>query len=240
MPTGSWSAARPAPSCSTGPTTARRRTPPDPVRPPGGRPRSRPTGRLHPTGRRPDDPGVPVPPTRITPAVVPIGSRPGAPPPVGPFPVGPCRVCGDAVPVAGVVCFCCRTVSAQLGLPLVRLVALCEYRVGDRTHRRLRAYKDAGSAEVRTASRRELAMGLARWERAGGPDALGSAPGRAVVDHRPVVAPPRAGPGGGPGRRGAGSGRPARPAPGPRRRTKYIDVLLESRTSAPIWVPRNF
>jgi hypothetical protein len=80
-----------------------------------------------------------------------------------------------------VVCFCCRTVSAQLGLPLVRLVALCEYRVGDRTHRRLRAYKDAASTEVRTASRRELAEGLARWERAGGPDALATAPGRAVV-----------------------------------------------------------
>ncbi|HEY4929250.1 MAG TPA: hypothetical protein VIH95_08855 [Acidimicrobiales bacterium] len=33
--------------------------------------------------------------------------------------------------------------ARQLGLPLVPLVALREYRIGDADHRRLRGYKDA-------------------------------------------------------------------------------------------------
>jgi len=52
-------------------------------------------------------------------------------------------------------------VAGQLRLPLVPLVALCEYRVGDGTHRRLRAYKDAAVAEVRDRSRVELVDQLA-------------------------------------------------------------------------------
>ena len=55
------------------------------------------------------------------------------------------------------MCFCCRTVAGQLGLPLVPLVALSEYRVGDRQHLRLRAYKDAAVAEVRDRHRTALA-----------------------------------------------------------------------------------
>ena len=60
------------------------------------------------------------------------------------------------------MCFCCRTVATQLGLPLVPVVALSEYRVGDGAHRRLRAYKDAPQAEVRETSRRALVAELAR------------------------------------------------------------------------------
>jgi predicted amidophosphoribosyltransferase len=60
------------------------------------------------------------------------------------------------------VCFCCRTLAGQLHLPLVPLVALTEYRVGDPTHRRLRAYKDAPVAEDRERCRAELVAELAR------------------------------------------------------------------------------
>ena len=77
-----------------------------------------------------------------------------------------CDVCGRAVrggPAGRVpVCFCCRTVAGQLGLPLVPLVALSEYRVGDRQHLRLRAYKDAAVAEVRDRHRTALVRALAR------------------------------------------------------------------------------
>lgn len=81
-------------------------------------------------------------------------------------PVG-CRVCGRAASHDDAarfpVCFCCRTVSGQLRLPLVPLMALSEYRVGDGTHRRLRAYKDAPVVEDRDRCRAELVAELARW-----------------------------------------------------------------------------
>jgi predicted amidophosphoribosyltransferase len=54
-------------------------------------------------------------------------------------------------------------VAGQLRLPLVPLLALTEYRVGDATHRRLRAYKDAPVAEARELCRAELVAELARW-----------------------------------------------------------------------------
>ncbi len=60
------------------------------------------------------------------------------------------------------VCFCCGTVAGQLRLPLVPLVALAEYRVGDTTHRRLRAYKDGPVAESRDRSQAVLVAELAR------------------------------------------------------------------------------
>ena len=65
--------------------------------------------------------------------------------------------------VGSPVCFCCRTVAGQLRLPLVPLVALTEYRVGDATRRRLHAYKDASVAEARERCRAELVAELARW-----------------------------------------------------------------------------
>jgi predicted amidophosphoribosyltransferase len=74
-----------------------------------------------------------------------------------------CRTCGRAVTGRLPVCFCCRTVAGQLGLPLVPLVALTEYRVGDAVHHRLRAYKDGPDVEVRDRCRRELVNGLTGW-----------------------------------------------------------------------------
>lgn len=77
-----------------------------------------------------------------------------------------CPVCGRGIrtPVGGrePLCFCCRTVAAQLRLPLVPLVALSEFRVGDRSHRRLRWYKDGPVAEARDRSRCQLVAELAR------------------------------------------------------------------------------
>lgn len=73
-----------------------------------------------------------------------------------------CPVCGRAGHGTTPVCFCCRTVAAQLGLPLVPLIALCEYRVGDRDHHHLRAYKDAPIPEVRERSRLALTGALTR------------------------------------------------------------------------------
>jgi predicted amidophosphoribosyltransferase len=54
-------------------------------------------------------------------------------------------------------------VATQLGLPLVPVVALFEYRVGDRRHHLLRGYKDAPVAEARERGRRHLVAELARW-----------------------------------------------------------------------------
>ena len=76
---------------------------------------------------------------------------------------GTCQVCGRRIGIPIPVCFCCRTVASQLGLPLVPLCALSEYRVGDQDHHRLRAYKDAPVAEVRAWCRGELVAVLARW-----------------------------------------------------------------------------
>jgi predicted amidophosphoribosyltransferase len=82
-----------------------------------------------------------------------------------------CRVCGRTYGRAAgpdrdagrlPVCFCCRTLAGQLHLPLVPVMALTEYRVGDATHRLLRDYKDAPVAEARERCRVELVAELAR------------------------------------------------------------------------------
>ena len=75
----------------------------------------------------------------------------------------PCGLCGRAVHRHPPVCFCCRLVTRQLGLPLVPSVVLREYRVGDRDHRRLRGYKDGSTAEARAQYRCELVEDLAVW-----------------------------------------------------------------------------
>lgn len=74
-----------------------------------------------------------------------------------------CSICGRSVQLSRTVCFCCRLAARQLGLPLVPMVALREYRVGDADHRRLRGYKDALSAARREQYRGELVDGLAAW-----------------------------------------------------------------------------
>ena len=66
----------------------------------------------------------------------------------------------------------------QLQMPLAPVVAMAEYRVGDRLHRRLRGYKDAPVAEARHACAAELAGLVGRWM-AANPTRL----------HRPVRVP---------------------------------------------------
>jgi hypothetical protein len=96
-----------------------------------------------------------------------------------------CRVCGRTVARGDPVCFCCRSVAAQLALPLVPLVAVTEYRVGDRVHRRLRGYKDAPVAEVRDRCRSGLVEELTGWL-----DVLGSGLGGRVGDWAAVTTVP--------------------------------------------------
>ena len=68
-----------------------------------------------------------------------------------------CRVCGGAAHAGFAHCFCCATLVRQLQMPLVPVVAVAEYRVGDRLHRRLRGYKDAPVAEARETCAAHLA-----------------------------------------------------------------------------------
>ena len=79
------------------------------------------------------------------------------------FDVPACRVCGGAAHARFAHCFCCATVVRQLQMPLTPVVAVTEYRVGDRMHRRLRGYKDAPVAEVRQACTTDLAGMVGRW-----------------------------------------------------------------------------
>ena len=74
-----------------------------------------------------------------------------------------CVVCGGVVHGLRPVCFCCGLAARQLGLPLVPVVVMADYRVGDADHRRLRGYKDGRTAEVRSRYRRELVSYLAAW-----------------------------------------------------------------------------
>jgi len=60
-----------------------------------------------------------------------------------------CRVCQGPAPADFAHCFCCATLVRQLRMPLVPVVAVADYRVGDPMHRRLRGYKDAPVAEAR-------------------------------------------------------------------------------------------
>jgi predicted amidophosphoribosyltransferase len=75
----------------------------------------------------------------------------------------PCVVCGGVVHGRPPICFCCGLAARQLGLPLVPVVVMTDYRVGDADHRRLRGYKDGRTAEVRARYRHELVSRLAAW-----------------------------------------------------------------------------
>ncbi len=85
------------------------------------------------------------------------------------FDVPVCRVCGAAAHARFAHCFCCTTLVRQLQMPLVPVVAMVDYRVGDRMHRRLRGYKDAPVAEVRRACATQLAGLVRRWMTANRP-----------------------------------------------------------------------
>ena len=72
-------------------------------------------------------------------------------------------VCGIVVHGRRPVCFCCGLTSRQLGLPLVPVFVMADYRVGDADHRRLRGYKDGRTTQMRERFRRELVSSLAVW-----------------------------------------------------------------------------
>ncbi len=74
-----------------------------------------------------------------------------------------CRVCDAPIAAPFALCFCCDVLVRQLGMPLVPLVAVTDYRMGDGMHRRLRRYKDAPVAEVRASCTRRLAAMLEAW-----------------------------------------------------------------------------
>jgi hypothetical protein len=76
----------------------------------------------------------------------PTGGRPG----VGTTAdFGVCRFChGPTQPGYG-RCFCCATVASRLGMPLVPVVPMTTYRLGDDMHRLLRRYKDSPVPEAR-------------------------------------------------------------------------------------------
>jgi len=89
---------------------------------------------------------------RPSPADVPAGV-----PPVS------CAVCGRTVVVVPPVCFCCRLVARQLGLPLAPVVVTKEYRVGDAVQRSLRRYKDSAVPAVRARCRDRIVSDLSTW-----------------------------------------------------------------------------
>ncbi|HVB94644.1 MAG TPA: phosphoribosyltransferase [Acidimicrobiales bacterium] len=74
-----------------------------------------------------------------------------------------CTACeGPTQPGFG-LCFCCSTLVGQLQMPLAPVTAVTPYRVGDEMHRLLRGYKDASSADARSAYQARLAGILRRW-----------------------------------------------------------------------------
>lgn len=82
-----------------------------------------------------------------------------------------CRFCEAHTSPAFALCFCCATLVRQLQMPLVPLVAAVEFRLGDAMHRRLRGYKDAPVAELRSACTVQLAALLDGWLTSGPPPA---------------------------------------------------------------------
>ncbi|MDA8367557.1 MAG: hypothetical protein M0Z62_11470 [Actinomycetota bacterium] len=74
---------------------------------------------------------------------------------------GRCRFCAVTVGTGDSCCFCCRTVAAGLGRPLVPVTAAAFFRAGDGVHRMLRRYKDAPVADVRSYYAERAARRLA-------------------------------------------------------------------------------
>jgi hypothetical protein len=65
---------------------------------------------------------------------------------------GVCRFCQGPTQPGYRRCFCCAAVAGRLGMPLVPVVPMTAYRLGDGMHRLLRRYKDAPLAETRHRS----------------------------------------------------------------------------------------
>jgi predicted amidophosphoribosyltransferase len=77
--------------------------------------------------------------------------------------IATCRVCGRLHSGGFALCFCCATIVEQLRMPLVPVVAMADYRIGDRLHRLLRGYKDAPSPAARHARTSALAALVELW-----------------------------------------------------------------------------
>ncbi len=96
-------------------------------------------GRVHrPTAQPPTAQPPKAPVARSTPSVEPVSAE---------FDV--CQFCQGPTQPGYRRCFCCATVAARLGMPLVPVVPMTTYRLGDAMHRLLRRYKDAPGAETR-------------------------------------------------------------------------------------------
>ena len=76
---------------------------------------------------------------------------------------GVCEVCRSRTRPGFDDCYCCHLVRSQLGLPLVPVITVADYVVGDPLHRLLRGYKDGPSAAVRSLRTRALAARVAEW-----------------------------------------------------------------------------
>ncbi len=79
-----------------------------------------------------------------------------------------CCVCRGQTHVAFALCYCCGVVVEQLQLPLVPVVTMVDYEVGDQMHRWLRGYKDAPVREARQVYLRQLAHLVGDWMAANG------------------------------------------------------------------------
>jgi predicted amidophosphoribosyltransferase len=76
-----------------------------------------------------------------------------------------CGICGSPTPRAFADCYCCRTIHAQLGAPLVPVVTVTDYVVGDAMHHLLRGYKDGPTGAIRDLRARAVAARVDAWLR---------------------------------------------------------------------------
>lgn len=87
----------------------------------------------------------------------------GPVPPVTPSGFGVCRFCRGPTQPDYERCFCCATVAAHLGMPVVPVVSMTTYQLGDEMHRTLRRYKDDPSASTRRRAADRCATLLAAF-----------------------------------------------------------------------------
>jgi predicted amidophosphoribosyltransferase len=74
-----------------------------------------------------------------------------------------CTVCGNRTATGFDHCYCCGTIRAQLGAPLVPVATLSDYVVGDANHRLLRGYKDGPTAALCDLRARAVARRVGGW-----------------------------------------------------------------------------
>ncbi|HEX4244573.1 MAG TPA: hypothetical protein VHY77_03315, partial [Acidimicrobiales bacterium] len=137
--------------------------------------------------------------SRVPPWTEPLASSPIDPPggPGAPA-FGVCRFCRGPTQPGYRRCFCCAGVAAHLGMPLVPVIPMTIYRLGDHMHHILRWYKDAPDATTRQRCTDQCAGLLAAFvnrrgkdicARSGGPwDALVTVPSSTRPGGPPVDA----------------------------------------------------